>query len=329
MSCLGACLEFAPRQRHTKGMEFKDYYAVLGVAPDADAAAIKQAYRRLARKYHPDVSQAADAEAQFKAVGEAYEVLKDPAKRQQYDQLRQGGWRQGDAFQPPPGWADGFGQGFSQGFQGVGGDFSGFSDFFEALFGGGRRAGPGRSAPAAGRHREAVLTLDLETAYQGGRQRISVDQGGQAQSLEVAIPAGVSDGSRIRLTGRGEPGHHGGPAGDLLLEIRIRPHRLFKLQDRDVVLDWPISPSEAALGARLSVPTLSGSVQVQVPAGSNSGRKLRLKGRGLPARGQHPAGDQLVQLRIVVPQALTAVQRQAYEQLAEQADFDPRAGIMG
>lgn len=317
-------LEFALGQRHTWGMEFKDYYAILGVAPDADAAAIKQAYRRLARKYHPDVSKEPDAEAQFKALGEAYEVLKDPSKRQSYDQLRQSGWRGGDDFQPPPGWQQGGRGGFQGGFQDGfgGGDFSGFSDFFESLFGGGGRRGPMR---AAGRDHEASLEIDLETAYAGGRQRINLTRDGRAQSLQVSIPAGVTDGSRIRLAGQGEPGRGGGPAGDLHLKIGIRPHRWFVLDGRNVSLNLPITPSEAALGTKVSVPTLAGSVQLQVPAGSGSGRKLRLKGRGLPGRGSQAAGDQLVVVQIVVPATLTEAERQAYAQLAKDSDFDPRA----
>lgn len=310
-------------------MEFKDYYAILGVAPDAEPAAIKQAYRRLARKYHPDVSKEPDAEAQFKALGEAYEVLKDPSKRQSYDQLRQSGWRQGDDFQPPPGWQDGMRGGFQGGFDGAGGaEFSGFSDFFDALFGGGGMRG-GRRGPmrAAGRDHEANLEIDLETAYRGGQQRISLTRDGRAQSLEVKIPAGVTDGSRIRLAGQGEPGLGGGPAGDLRLELRIRPHRWFKLDDRTVTLELPVTPSEAALGTRLSVPTLAGPVQLQIPAGSSSGRKLRLKGRGLPGRGAHPAGDQLVVVRIVVPPTPTEAERAAYEQLASTTVFDPRADL--
>lgn len=310
-------------------MEFKDYYAILGVAPDADAAAIKQAYRRLARKYHPDVSKEPDAEAQFKALGEAYEVLKDPSKRQSYDQLRQSGWRGGDDFQPPPGWQQGGRGGFQGGFQDGfgGGDFSGFSDFFESLFGGGGgRRGPMR---AAGRDHEANLEIDLETAYAGGQQRINLTRDGRAQSLQVTIPAGVTDGSRIRLAGQGEPGRGGGPAGDLHLKIGIRPHRWFALEGRNVSLNLPVTPSEAALGTKVSVPTLAGSVQLQVPAGSGSGRKLRLKGRGLPGRGSQAAGDQLVVVQIVVPATLTEAERQAYEQLAKDSHFDPRAHFNG
>jgi len=306
-------------------MEFKDYYAILGVAPDAEPAAIKQAYRRLARKYHPDVSKEADAEAQFKALGEAYEVLKDPSKRQSYDQLRQSGWRQGDDFQPPPGWQQGAQGGFQDGFGGSG-DFSGFSDFFESLFGGGGRRGPMR---AAGRDHEASLEIDLETAYGGGQQRISLTRDGRAQSLQVTIPAGVTDGSRIRLAGQGEPGRGGGPAGDLNLKIGIRPHRWFALDGRNVMLNLPVTPSEAALGTKVAVPTLAGSVQLQVPAGSSSGRKLRLKGRGLPGRGSQAAGDQLVVVQIVVPATLTEAERKAYEQLAKDSHFDPRAHFKG
>ncbi|OBS08362.1 DnaJ C-terminal domain-containing protein [Acidihalobacter prosperus] len=304
-------------------MEFKDYYKILGVARDADQAEIKKAYRRLARKYHPDVSQEPEAEARFKEINEANEVLGDAEKRRAYDQLGPN-WKAGQDFRPPPGWeqAGGFGQG---GFGGAGfAGGAGFSDFFETLFGAGVRQGAGGRARggfgARGQDQEARLDLDLETAYHGGRQALQV--GGRA--LNVTIPAGVTEGQRIRLSGQGQPGAGGGPAGDLYLVVHIRPHALFRLDGRDVILSLPVAPWEAALGAQVTVPTLAGKVELRVPAGSGSGRKLRLKGRGLPGR---PAGDQYVELRIETPPAETEAQRDFYERMRRELPFDPRAHL--
>ena len=315
-------------------MEFKDYYKTLGVEPKADADEIKRAYRKLARKYHPDVSKEADAEAKFKELGEAYEVLKDPEKRAQYDQVRQGGWRQGEEFRPPPGW----GQGWQS--AGDGQDFSGFSDFFESLFGGLGRggfrqgAGGGRSqVRARGRDIHASVQIDLVTAYAGGVQRLSLNRAepgpdGRLQqvpkTLNVRIPPGVTDGRQIRLSGQGEPGLGGGPAGDLYLEVSLKGHPLFEVQGRDIHLSLPIAPWAAALGTRLAVPTLGGKVEMQIPPGSSSGKRLRLKGRGLPGQ---PAGDQYVILKVVVPEATTDQARSLYEALRDEQDFDPRAGM--
>ncbi|MGY6554411.1 MAG: DnaJ C-terminal domain-containing protein [Wenzhouxiangella sp.] len=315
-------------------MEFKDYYKTLGVKPEASADEIKRAYRKLARKYHPDVSKEADAEAKFKELGEAYEVLKDPEKRAQYDQLRQGGWRQGQEFRPPPGWSQG------QGWQGAGEgqEYSGFSDFFESLFGGlgrgGFRSGGGRAdVRARGRDVHASVQIDLSTAYGGGVQRLSLGRtepapDGQLRSvpriLNVRIPPGATEGRQIRLSGQGEPGLGGGPAGDLYLEISLKAHPLFEVQGRDIHLSLPIAPWEAALGARLLVPTLGGKVEMQIPAGSSSGKRLRLKGRGLPGQ---PAGDQYLILKVVVPEATTEKARSLYEALREEQDFDPRVGM--
>jgi len=311
-------------------MQFKDYYKTLGVEPEADADEIKRAYRRLARKYHPDVNKESGSEDRFKEVGEAWEVLKDPDKRKQYDQLRRGGWRQGDDFQPPPDWSGGFrdvgGGGRSRGF---GGGFSDFSEFFENLFGGGgmddrrggRRGGRGQDV-------HARLVIDLETAYSGGRQRITLSRSGadsrspnREQHLDVRIPAGVLPGQQIRLAGQGEPGHGGAPAGDLYLEIDIRPHRLFELEGRNVHLTLPIAPWEAALGAGVDVPTLGGRVSMNIPAGASSGKRLRLKGRGLPGK---PPGDQIVILKVVVPKPTSDRQRELYEALRREQPFNPR-----
>ena len=242
-------------------MQFTDYYETLGVKPDASAADIKAAYRKLARKYHPDVSKELDAEARFKAVNEANEVLGDAKKRAQYDQLRAGGYRGGEEFRPPPGWNGG---GFE--FDADGGD-SGFSDFFESLFGrarGGHRAG----AQAPRQPRRARLDIDLEVAYAGGKRRIEID----GRMLDVTIPAGIEPGKHIRLAGQGGQGR------DLMLEIAYLPHARFELDGRDVIVRVPLMPWEAALGTQVEVPTLAGPVTMGVPAGSETGRRLRLRG---------------------------------------------------
>jgi curved DNA-binding protein len=298
-------------------VEFKDYYEILGVKPDAGEAEIKAAYRKLARKYHPDKNKESGAEEKFKAINEANEVLKDAEKRRSYDQLRAGGYRQGEQFRPPPGW-----QGHGQGF-GDGGDGD-FSDFFESLFGRGAAGGHrGQPRPRRGQDVQASVQIELQTAFDGGRTRLSMqDPAGGERVLEVKIPAGIQPGQVIRLSGQGHAGVAGGPKGDLLLEIGIRDDPRFRLDGRNVVHVLPISPWEAALGATVPVPTLAGTVDLRIPAGSQSGRKLRLKGRGMP--GAHP-GDQLVELSIRAPVPETDEQRAAYAALGEQfGDFDPR-----
>ena len=281
-------------------MQFKDYYDILGVAPTADEAAIKTAYRKLARKYHPDVSKESDAEEKFKAVNEANEVLGDAKKRAAYDRVRAGGYRPGDDFQPPPNWGDG------GGFGGGGGGDEGFSDFFESLFGGrGPGRGPRRPSPRAPTERRARLQIDLDTVYAGGTRRIEIDD----RTLDVKIPAGIQSGQTIRLSGQGGQGR------DLLLEIEIAPHARFQLDGRDVLLTWPVAPWDAALGAQVEVPTLGGNVTVRIPEGSASGRRLRLRGRGLP--GSPAAGDQFVTLEISAPVPTNDAQRQKYRELAE------------
>lgn len=291
-------------------MQFKDYYETLGVEPSAGEAEIKTAYRRLARKYHPDVSKEAGAEDKFKAVNEAYEALRDPPKRAAYDQLRARGYRPGDEVQPPPG---GFGGGsggvdFEEIFAG-GGAGGGFSDFFETLFGRGRSGpgagGPGgfgqqRGAPPRGDTR-AKLAVSLETVYEGGQVRISVNH----KTLDVRVPKGVRPGQLIRLAGQGAH-------GDLLLEIEYAAHPQFEVDGRNVIHVLELAPWEAALGASVSVPTLGGAVELKIPANSEAGRKLRLRGRGLPGT---PAGDQIVELEVLAPRAGTDAQRDAYEGL--------------
>ncbi|BAV97782.1 curved DNA-binding protein [Lysobacter enzymogenes] len=287
-------------------MQFKDYYDTLGVEPSAGEAEIKTAYRRLARKYHPDVSKEAGAEERFKAVNEAYEALRDPQKRAAYDQLRARGYRPGDEVQAPPG---GFGGGqggvdFEEVFAG-GGAGGGFSDFFETLFGRGRAA-PGaggfgqRGAPPRGDTR-AKLAISLETVYEGGQVRISVNN----KTLDVRVPKGIRPGQLIRLAGQGAH-------GDLLLEIEYAAHPQFEVDGRNVIHVLELAPWEAALGASVSVPTLGGPVELKIPASSEAGRKLRLRGRGLPGS---PAGDQIVELEVLAPRAHSDAQREAYEGL--------------
>jgi len=300
-------------------MQFKDYYDILGVKPDASDAEVKSAYRKLARKFHPDVSKESGAEDKFKAANEAYEALKDPAKRRAYDQLRAQGYRPGQEFHPPPHYGDGADFDFSH----MDGGDSGFSDFFESLFGRGARPGGGRAGPRRGRDVQARIRIPLETAYSGGRERITLRDGeGAERTLEVKIPAGVLAGQQIRLGGQGSPGGGGASAGDLLLEVAIDDHPRFRLDGRDVLLTLPITPWDAALGAAITVPTLGGEVELKIPAGSNSGNRMRLRGRGMP--GKTP-GDQLITLEVHVPAARTDAQRNLYEQLAREFEANPRS----
>jgi curved DNA-binding protein len=298
-------------------MQFKDYYETLGVKPDASDADIKRAYRRLARKYHPDVSKEAGAEEKFKSVNEAYEALKDADRRREYDELRAGGFRAGDDFRPPPNWRGGRG-GVHGGFEG--GDFS---DFFESVFGrGGAGMHGSRTGPRRGTDLQATITINLASAFTGGRERITLRDPIQGErTLEVKIPAGIEPGRQIRLSGQGNPGINGGGAGDLLLEVAVREDSRFRLEGRNIISTVAISPWEAALGATVNVPTLAGDVGLRIPAGSNSGRKLRLRGRGWP--GKEP-GDQIVVLEVHTPPAETDEQKAFYAQMAEKFDFNPR-----
>ena len=298
-------------------MQFKDYYQILGVEPDAGEAEIKTAYRRLARKYHPDVSKEAGAEEQFKAVNEAYEALRDPQKRAAYDQLRAGGYRPGDEVQPPPygGYGHGGGAGdfdFDEIFaRGAGGEGGGFSDFFESLFGRGgfRQQGQAGARPQShGRPHDgttrARLAVPLEAVYGGNSVRIGIN----GKSLDVRVPKGIRPGQAIRLGGQG------GNGGDLLLEIEYAAHPQFEVDGRNILYSLPVAPWEAALGATVTVPTLGGSVELRVPPDSESGRKLRLRGRGLP--GATP-GDQIVELEVLAPKANSNAEREAYRGLRD------------
>ncbi|HEY4581566.1 MAG TPA: DnaJ C-terminal domain-containing protein [Lysobacter sp.] len=291
-------------------MQFKDYYGILGVEPTAGDAEIKTAYRRLARRYHPDVSKERDAEERFKAVNEAYEALRDPAKRKAYDQIRSRGYRPGDDVQPgPQGFGDFGGVDFEEIFAG-GGAGGGFSDFFENLFGQARRGGGARPGPGMGRgpaprsDTRARLAVPLEAVYEGRSVRIGVN----GRTLDVRVPKGVREGQVIRLAGQGSTG------GDLLLEVEYAAHPQFEVDGRNVIHVVQLAPWDAALGATLQVPTLGGGVELRIPPNSDAGRKLRLRGRGLPGE---PPGDQIVELEITAPRAQSAGQIQAYEALRD------------
>ena len=281
-------------------MEFKDYYETLGVEAGAGEAELKTAYRRLARKYHPDVSKEKGAEEKFKAINEAYEVLRDKEKRQQYDQLRARGYRSGQEYQPPPGFGNA--GGFQQGFGNAGG--GDFSDFFESLFGGRSRA----SQQPLGDTR-AKVAIPLEIAFSGGQQRFNVD----GRTLEVKIPAGIKPTQVIRLAGQGRSS--GSRKSDLLLEIDYRPHADFEVDDRNILYTLSLAPWEAALGTVATIPTLGGAVELKIPADSEAGKKLRLRGRGLP--GNPSAGDQIVEIEIRAPKAETETQKDFYRKMAE------------
>jgi curved DNA-binding protein len=298
---------------------FKDYYEVLGVPRDASADEIRRAYRKLARQYHPDINHDSDAEERFKEVGEAYEVLNDPEKRERYDRL--GDPRSAGAGGPDMAdFEDVFGgAGFGPDVRVEFGE-GGFSDFFESLFGQG--AGTVDGGPLRGRDREAVLDLSLEEALEGGRRRLSLDSD---ESFEVNIPAAVREGQRIRIAGKGAAGRGGAPAGDLYLLVHLRPHRGFRREGDDLQVDLRVTPSEAALGATVPVPTLSGTAQVKVPQGSSSGRRLRLRGRGLPTR-DGGRGNLYATVQVAVPKDLSDEERDLFEKLAAASDFDPREG---
>jgi curved DNA-binding protein len=315
-------------------MRYKDYYAVMGVERGATQDEIKRAYRKLARKYHPDVSKEPDAEARFKELGEAYEVLKDPEKRAAYDGLG-AKWQEGQDFRPPPDW--------NEGFEFHGGEFTGataedFSDFFDSLFGRGGTGGgfarsSRRSFRARGEDTYAKILIDLEDAYTGKSRAVSLEHteigpdgrpSVRQRTLNVRIPKGVRQGQHIRLAGQGSPGIGGGEAGDLYLEVEFRPHRYYRVEGKDVFIDLPVAPWEAALGSTVKVRTPSGHVDLTIPPNSANGRKLRLKERGIPAR---QPGDLFVVLKIALPKADTGKAKAAYEAFRQAFDFEPRADI--
>lgn len=291
-------------------MEYKDYYQILGVSRDVAKDELKKAYRKLARKYHPDVSKETHAEAKFKEVGEAYEVLKDPEKRAQYDQFGSH-YKNGQSFTPPPGWGQSTG------------NHDNFSSFFEGMFGGkgGREQD---SFFASGEDVNTKITISLEEAFNGATKTIRRPSGStESGTLNVKIPAGITSGKKIRLTGQGK-GSMRGNAGDLYLEITIAPHPYYHLDNHNVMLDLPISPWEAALGAKVTVPTLAGKINLTIRAGAQSGQKMRLKGRGLP--GKKP-GDQIVILQIITPVATNDKAKNLYQEMAEELSFNPRKNL--
>ena len=317
-------------------MKYKDYYEILGVARDASDEDIRKAYRKLARKYHPDVSKEANAEERFKEIGEAYEVLKDKDKRAAYDRL--GRHRPGEEFRPPPDWTDEF----ARGFGGARGGFAeevDLSDLFSELFGGagarGRARGRGFAMP--GQDYEATVQLTLEEAARGTEVSLNLnvpeyDAEGMPRRVPrtatVRIPKGATDGQKLRVPGKGGPGVNGGPAGALYLDIRLRPHRLFRPSGHDLYLELPVAPWEAALGASVEVPTLNGKVRLRIAPGSRAGQQLRLAGKGLPRPGGGH-GDLYAVLQVVTPSAVSARERELYEELARVSNFDPRSHFEG
>jgi curved DNA-binding protein len=327
---------------------FRDYYEVLGVSRGAAQGEIQRAYRKLARKYHPDVNKAADAEEKFKEINEAYEVLKDPEKRKRYDQLG-ADWKSGQEFRPPPGWDVHFDFGGGPGqteFQW--GGPGGFSDFFEMLFGGqggkgGRRfresysgVGGGGRGPVwsqAGQDQEAKVRISLEDAFRGATRSITLQQQtvtpqGQLsieeKSYEVKIPKGISTGQKIRLSGQGGEGTGGGPRGDLYLKVEIEPHPTYRLEGRDISVEIPITPWEAVLGSEVQIPTPEGPVTMKVPPGTSSGQKLRLRGRGMP-NPKGAVGDLYVVIQVAVPKHPSKRELELFEELKRVSAFDPRS----
>ncbi|MEM5371250.1 DnaJ C-terminal domain-containing protein [Paraburkholderia azotifigens] len=313
-------------------MKYKDYYAILGVERTAAHEDIKRAYRKLARKYHPDVSKHADAEDRFKELGEAYEVLKNPEKRAAYDRMGTH-WRSGEEFQPPPNWDEGFE------FSGSGREsatHSNLNEFFEAMFGGARAAHVRRGpSHAKGEDHHAKVFIDIEDAYRGAERAIAlqspfIDAHGrvllQSRTLNVSIPKGVRAGQHLRLAGQGGMGVGDAPAGDLYIEIAFRVHPRFRVDGADVALDLPVAPWEAALGAHVKVPTPDGWIEMTVPKGSAGGTRMRLKGKGIPGK---PPGDMYAILNIVLPPADTRSAEAAYHTMRQALNFDPRARFYG
>lgn len=329
-------------------MQFQDYYQTLGVERTASQDEIKKAYRKLSRKFHPDINRAKGAEDRFKQIGEAYEVLKDPDKRSKYDSLGKG-FSPGDEFRAPPGWQNvdfnfGGGGGGRRAAPGAGVP-GGFSDFFEAFFnqqqqqqqGGQRARSPFRSGfedvPSAGEDAEAELTITLEDAYSGVSKPITLHQtvigpdGGrrvEEKSFQVKIPAGTTEGTKIRLKDQGGKGTRGGRDGDLLLKVHLAPHARFEIDGHDLKTTLPLAPWEAVLGAKVTFKTLDGEVQLKIPAGSQSGSKLRLKDKGLPKKGGE-RGSLTIELRVVIPPLPTEEEKALFAELAKVSKFDPRS----
>ena len=319
-------------------MDYKDYYKTLNISKDASQEEIKRAYRKLARKYHPDVNKNADAEIRFKEINEAHEVLKDPEKRKAYDTFGNN-WQAGQDFKPPPNWNARYRR---EDFGSQRASAEHFSDFFESLFGGGGgfSAGDfssfGQEHHATGGDLHANVSISLEDSYHGAKRTITlnrtVDDGRghltvQPQSLQVTIPKGIIEGQQIRLEGQGNAGYGRGAHGNLFLEIVFLPHPLFTVSKRDIYFVLHVTPWEAALGASLAVPTLGGNVDLKLPPNSQTGQKLRLKNRGLSSKNQ--AGHQYVTLTIHTPPAVTEEQRKLYEKMAEIMPYNPRSGSGG
>lgn len=319
-------------------MKFKDYYNILGVDKTAGKDDIRKAYRKLARKYHPDVNKSPDAEQKYKDINEAYEVLKDPDKRQKYDTLGSS-WQEGDNFSPPPGYErrsanfdeSSFG-GFSEFFRTVFGGSGGFGNMEDIFFSGRNPSYQGSSARRGGQDAEAQLEISLEDAFRGGSTSITLESHEPTEdgrfiprrkNIKVNIPKGVTDGTRLRLPGKGNPGIAGTSPGDLYLNISIRKHPRFEVRGHDLVTSIKVSPWEAALGADVSVRSIDGSVKMKLPAGTQSGQTLRLRGKGLPKKSG-TAGDLLVKIQIMVPGSLTDKEKKLFERLAEESSFSPR-----
>jgi curved DNA-binding protein len=323
-------------------VKYKDYYEILGISRDASRDEIQRAYRKLARKFHPDLNKEAGSEEKFKEINEAYEVLKDPAKREKYDQFGSN-WEQGDNFQPPPGWQ--YRSDFGQGQQGPGETFfwssdgGEYSDFFEALFGGrfqenfkGATGDRPFSINRRGSDHEAVLRISLEEAFRGGTKTITIQSAGpgidgtpssREKSYDVKIPPGIMPGKKIRLSGQGGKGSGSGESGDLYLKVEIEPHPRFRLEGYDLYTELAITPWEAALGAQIDVPTLDETVTLKVPPGTQSGQKLRLRAKGMrkPKGGR---GDLYVVIKIKVPKKLSKKERQLFKELSKVSSFNPR-----
>jgi curved DNA-binding protein len=309
-------------------MKYKDYYEILGVKRDASVDEIKKAYRKLAQKYHPDVTKDPQGEEKFKEVAEAYEALKDPDKRAAYDQL--GRHRPGQDFQPPPDWGERYAQGGGFSFEDID-----LEDLFSGL-GRGRRGGAGASFRMPGQDYEVTAAIALEDAYRGTEVELGlsvpdVDEQGRlrrtSRTLKVRIPQGVTDGQRLRLAGQGGKGVNGGRDGDLYVTVRLRPHRLYRVSGHDLYLDLPVTPPEAVLGASVEVPTLAGTVALRIPPNTRAGQQLRLAGRGLP-RTSGETGALYAVVQIVVPPAASERERDLYRQLAEASSHDPRAHFL-